>query len=232
MVDVVVCRERLNMGVESRCDVVVIDDHEVICLGVERALLDAGVADSVRWSPDLASAGLTEESGQDVVAVLDLRLDDGSSPADNLHALSALNVPTVVYTSGEEPYLVRVAIAAGALSIVRKSAPMSTLVDAVRAAALHETMPNPDWAAALDADEDFVSQHLTPAEVRVLAGYASGETSDVVARELSMSRNTVNTYVARIRDKYRAVGRPVNSRVDLFRRAVEDGIVPVYSYER
>ena len=99
-------------------------------------------------------------------------------------------------------------------------------MDAVRAAADGEAVPGPDWASALDADEDFVARHLTSTEAGVLTYYASGATSGVVAREMDLSLATVNTYVTRIRNKYRAAGRPVHSRVDLFRRAVEDGLLP------
>ena len=58
-----------------------------------------------------------------------------------------------------------------------------------------------------------------------MACYANGAKSERVGRMLGLSANTVNTYVARIRDKYRAAGRPADNRVDLFRRAAEDGLV-------
>ena len=102
------------------------------------------------------------------------------------------------------------------------------LVEAVLAAAEGVTFPTPDWAAALDADEDFVAERLSDLEAHILAHYASGESSASVARALSVSKNTVNTYIARIRDKYRESGRPAESRVDLFRRAAEDGLVSYY----
>ncbi|WP_454931390.1 response regulator transcription factor [Actinomyces israelii] len=202
--------------------VVIIDDHQVMGLGVRDALLDAGVAEEVLWLPGLSAAELPEG----VVVVLDLRLGDGSSPRANVAALFEAGYPVIVYTSAENPYLVREAVEAGALSIVRKSAPTDELVSAVGAAARGETVPGVDWAAALDADGDFVKEHLTSTEARVLACYASGATSTAVAQEMGLSPCTVNTYVSRIRDKYRAVGRPVCSRVDLFRRAVEDGLLP------
>ena len=202
--------------------VIIIDDHQVVSLGVRSALLDAGVADDALWLPAVDPARIPAGS----VVVLDLRLNDGSSPHDNITALSGAGHPVVVYTSAENPCLVREAIAAGALTIVRKSAPLDELVEAVRAAADGESVPSPDWASALDADEDFVARHLTSTEAGVLTHYASGATSGVVAREMGLALSTVNTYVTRIRNKYRAAGRPVHSRVDLFRRAVEDGLLP------
>lgn len=99
--------------------VVIIDDHQVMGLGVRDALLDAGVAEEVLWLPGLSAAELPEG----VVVVLDLRLGDGSSPRANVAALFEAGYPVIVYTSAENPYLVREAVEAGALSIVRKSAP-------------------------------------------------------------------------------------------------------------
>lgn len=209
---------------DARAQIVVIDDHRVVGLGV-KAAFEARCADaSISWYPTVPDAQW--EQGQ--VAVLDLRLADGSAPDENIADINGRGVPVVVYTSGDDPYLVRRAIAGGALSIVRKSAPPEDLVEAVLAAADGATCPTPDWAAALDADEDFVASHLSDLEARILAHYASGERSGSVARALNVSKNTVNTYIARIRDKYRESGRPAESRVDLFRRAAEDGLLSYF----
>ena len=201
--------------------IVVIDDHRVVGLGIEAAFEAQGADASITWSPTVSDA--TWEKGQ--VAVLDLRLADSATPGENIAAINRHGIPVVIYTSGDDPYLLRRAIAGGALSIVRKSAPTEELVEAVLAAADGVTIPTPDWAAALDADEDFVAAHLTDLEAKILARYASGESSGSVANALKVSKNTVNTYIARIRDKYRESGRPAESRVDLFRRAAEDGLV-------
>lgn len=209
---------------DTRAQIVVIDDHRVVGLGV-KAAFEAQCADaSISWYPTVPDAPW--EHGQ--VAVLDLRLADGSAPDENIADINGRGVPVVVYTSGDDPYLVRRAIAGGALSIVRKSAPPEDLVEAVLAASDGATCPTPDWAAVLDADEDFVASRLSDLEARILAHYASGERSGSVARALNVSKNTVNTYIARIREKYRESGRPAESRVDLFRRAAEDGLLSYF----
>lgn len=209
---------------KTAAQIVVIDDHRVVGLGV-KAAFEAQCADaSISWYPTVPDAPW--EHGQ--VAVLDLRLADGSAPDENIADINGRGVPVVVYTSGDDPYLVRRAIAGGALSIVRKSAPPEDLVEAVLAASDGATCPTPDWAAALDADEDFVASRLSDLEARILAHYASGERSGSVARALNVSKNTVNTYIARIREKYRESGRPAESRVDLFRRAAEDGLLSYF----
>ena len=209
---------------DTTIEIIVIDDHRVVGLGVTAAFNNRGVDASISWAPTVRDAKRLR--GQ--VAILDLRLADGSDPDRNIADLTERAIPVVVYTSGDDPYLVRRAIAGGALSIIRKSAPPEDLVEAVLAAADGATFPTPDWAAALDADEDFLADHLSDLEARILTHYASGESSACVARTLSVSKNTVNTYIARIRDKYREVGRHADSRVDLFRRAAEDGLVSYF----
>ena len=209
---------------DTTIEVIVIDDHRVVGLGVTAAFENRGVDASISWAPTVRDAKRLR--GQ--VAILDLRLADGSDPDRNIADLNGRAIPVVVYTSGDDPYLVRRAIAGGALSIIRKTAPPDDLVEAVLAAADGVTFPTPDWAAALDADEDFVADHLSDLEARILTHYASGASSACVARTLSVSKNTVNTYIARIRDKYREAGRHADSRVDLFRRAAEDGLVSYF----
>ena len=218
-----------NRLMSRRLEVLVIDDHEIIGLGLRKALEDDQSGLTVTSVPTIENATLPDKPS---VAVLDLQLSDGSTPSANLTRLHRLGVPVVVYTSGDNPVLVREAIAAGALAVVRKSAPIEDLIEAIHAAAEGRISASVDWAAALDADEDFVSEHLSPTEALVLAHYASGETSEAVARELRMTRNTINTYVARIRDRYRTAGRRADSRVDLFRRAAEDGLVSYFDDNR
>ncbi|MFZ1382974.1 MAG: response regulator transcription factor [Scrofimicrobium sp.] len=203
--------------------VAVIDDHEIIGHGV-RLIFEQHEPDmNVIYAPNLRELTVVPD-----VAILDLRLADGSTPAENLAMLNANGVPVVVYTSGDSPDLVRQAIAGGALAVMRKTVSSKELVSSVRAAVGGGVTPSLDWAAAVDADEDFVSNKLSEMEAEVLAMYASGELAETVARKLGMAPASVNTYISRIRAKYRAAGRGAESRVDLFRRAAEDGLISYY----
>lgn len=210
--------------------VAVIDDHEIVAFGVQRILethdLDAEVFYSV--SAIQVSADVKDPA----VAVLDLRLHDGSTPAESIEILNRRGLPVVVYTSADDPVLVREAIASGALAVVRKSSRPEELVQTIIAAANGEPSAGLDWAAALDADRDFVAENLTANETAILQLYASGETAEQISRSLSFSIHTVNKAVARIREKYRLAGRNVESRIDLFHRAAEDGIVSYFGVDR
>lgn len=104
---------------DTTIEIIVIDDHRVVGLGVTAAFNNRGVDASISWAPTVRDAKRLR--GQ--IAILDLRLADGSDPDRNIADLTERAIPVVVYTSGDDPYLVRRAIAGGALSIIRKSAP-------------------------------------------------------------------------------------------------------------
>ncbi|WP_238423505.1 LuxR C-terminal-related transcriptional regulator [Gordonia sp. 'Campus'] len=202
-----------------------VDDHRSPIWGIER-VLDPVADIALICSAGTVAGVLGERVPLDVV-LLDLRLDDGTTPRENVNALSAAGVATVVYTSGEHPALLRSAARAGALGVVLKSADEAIIIDAIRAAAQGRVVLTTEWAAAIDGDPELAAVDLSPQLQKVLALYASGETSARVGAALGVSAETVNEYLKRIRQKYADAGRPTRTKVDLFKRAVEDGWLPV-----
>ena len=71
---------------------------------------------------------------------------------------------------------------------------------------------------------------LPARQQQVLALYASGEKASTVARRMNLSVDTVNDYITRIRRKYAEIGRPAPTKMDLYKRALEDGWLPVPRY--
>lgn len=202
-----------------------IEDHEVVHVGLRGLIATvpgwelAVVARSVR---ELA---LDAEGLRLDLVLLDLRLDDGSSPGDNVTALHAAGIPTLAYTAGEDPALLRTAARAGVLGVVRKSDDVSVLIESIRRALAGEAVATTDWAAALDGDTAIADAQLSPREREVLALYASGETAQGIAEAMGLSRDTIVNYVGRIRTKYALAGRPASTKVDLHVRAREDGLL-------
>lgn len=160
------------------------------------------------------------------LAILDLRLGDGSTPRSNVEALAARGIPTLVYTGGEDPFLVRAAAKAGVLGIVLKSDPPEDTLAAIRRAAAGEGVPTQDWAAAIDGDPALREVGLTPRQLDVLALYANGEKAATVARMTGLAEQTVVDYLGRIRKRYAEAGRPAPTKTDLYKRALEDGWLP------
>jgi DNA-binding NarL/FixJ family response regulator len=121
--------------------------------------------------------------------------------------------------------MIQQAARSGALGLIRKSAPPEVLLEAIRTAVEGKEVFGTDWAAAIDSDDRLPDARLSPREQEILGLYASGETAVSVALRTGLSRETIADYITRIRKKYAAAGRPAASRVDLFRRALEDGLV-------
>jgi len=66
---------------------------------------------------------------------------------------------------------------------------------------------------------------LSEQERRVLALTAGGATAAQVAEQLGITSGTVAAYLRRIRVKYRMAGRPARQKIDLYHRALEDGLL-------
>jgi two-component system, NarL family, nitrate/nitrite response regulator NarL len=201
-----------------------VDDHPLVATGLERLLGDI---------PDLAWAGVGRTVDELVagypavdVAILDLRLEDGSVPFDNVHRLQSIGAKVLVYTSGEHPELLRSAAGAGAMGVVLKSEPEPVIVEAIRSVARGEPVLNTQWAAAVDADPNLGAIDLSPQLQRVLTRYGDGETVPTIAGGLDISEETVKDYLRRIRLKYAEAGRPIKGKQDFGKRAMEDGWLP------
>ena len=202
----------------------IVDDHPAVTLGLT-AMINAHPSLHVVAATSSVNDLLQTPLPLDVV-LLDLVLADGSTPSNNVRQLVARRIPVLIYTSGDQPRLIREAARAGAVGMIRKSEPPAPIVRAIGAVLQGEPVASADWAHALSSDTEFVSAALSERESEVLALYASGETAERVAAELFISRETVLDHIRRIRAKYAAVERAAPTKVDLFRRAVEDGLLP------
>lgn len=167
---------------------------------------------------------LAQERRLDLV-LLDLRLGDDSSVTTNVRSLQAAGAKVLVFTSGENSTLIREAARTGAVGMLRKSEDSAVLARSIIAALRGEVVASIDWAAALDADPSLRDAGLTKREHEVLALYAAGARAEHVASELGISRETVLDHVRRIRARYAAVDRAARTKIDLYRRALEDGVL-------
>ncbi|MBN9156404.1 MULTISPECIES: response regulator transcription factor [unclassified Microbacterium] len=207
--------------------VALIDDHESVRLGLaaalERADFDvvfsgAGVAEY------LEARGRTLTVPADVV-LLDLTLGDGTTVTENVTRLVIDGSSVVIHSVADRPVAVREALAAGAAGVISKSSPLDDVIAAVRTVARGDALNNVEWANAVDGDTAFADAQLSTREREVLRLYATGLPLKVVAERLGVAYSTAKENITRIRVKYVEVGRPAPTKVDLLRRAMEDGIV-------
>lgn len=207
--------------------VALIDDHESVRLGLEAACGRDGqtvvfsgstVASYLDWR---ASTGTTPAD----VVVLDLTLGDGTTVTENVSSLVADGASVVIHSVADRPAAVREALAAGAAGVVSKSSALDDVLDAIRTVANGEALNNVEWASAVDGDREFADAQLSTREREVLRLYATGLPLKAVADRLGVAYSTAKENITRIRVKYVEVGRPAPTKVDLLRRAMEDGIV-------
>ncbi|AWB88592.1 response regulator transcription factor [Salinibacterium hongtaonis] len=208
----------------------VVDDHESVRLGLRSACLEAGFDFIVA----AASVGEFErELGgrENDVVVLDLSLGDGSTVTENVKRVQATGSAVLVHSIADRVVLVREALAAGAAGVIPKSSATQIVMTAVETVARGDVLNNLEWATAIDADSDFAKAQLGRREREILHLYASGLPLKLAAEKLGIGYSTAREYLDRIRLKYVEVGRPAPTKVDLLRRAVEDGILPSMDVE-
>lgn len=190
-------------GTTPRVRVFVLDDHEIVRDGL-RTLIDA--------TDDLVVVGEAEtcaEARERIpellpdVAVLDVRLPDGSGfDLCRELASTAPAVRSLMLTSYEDEVATLDAVAAGAAAFVLKQIRGSGLLDAIRQIAAGRTLltartaQRPTPRPSAPADPRLAS--LTPRQRKVLALVAQGLTNRQIAAELGLSEKTVKNTVSAI----------------------------------
>lgn len=146
----------------------IVDDHQVIRLGLAGAArLNSAVSDrpiSIVGSKATVDELLADRQVVFDVVVLDLSLNDGSTPGDNVRKLRQAGFPVLVFTVGENAELIRQALAAGASGISRKSEDLELTLEMMRRVADGETIDNQELASAISIDEGFVDAQLSDRE--------------------------------------------------------------------
>jgi len=179
----------------------VVDDHEVVCRGVESMLRDSvvrvcGTADSVEDAVRQARRHKPQ------VVLLDVRVGDAlGMDAIKRITTAAPGVRVVMFSAFDNPTYVARAAAAGAHDYVLKTATRTELLAAVTGAAegaapsragemrrVSATMAKRDPAAAGGVA-------LTPRETQVLRVIALGLSNQEIADALGISVETVKEHV-------------------------------------
>ena len=208
-----------------------VDDHESVRLGVEAACARTGTTDVV-FSGATVTAYLdwrrSEQADAADVVVLDLTLGDGTTVSENVSRLVSDGSAVIIYSVADRPAAVREALVAGAAGVISKSSPVDDVVGAIATVARGEVFNTVEWASAIAGDRAFADAQLSTREREVLKLYAAGLPLKIVADRLGIAFSTAKENITRIRVKYVEVGRPAPTKVDLLRRALEDGLLSEY----
>jgi DNA-binding NarL/FixJ family response regulator len=213
--------------------VALVDDEPLIRIGLGQILIAGG----------LEVVGEAANATDAIELVLDLRPDvviveiklPGSS---GVHAIDLLGLlapvsRVLVLTRSEENRVVE-AILAGASGYILKTAPPKAIIAAVTATAAGESVLSPQIAGKLllrirereipitanahDA-ANAIRAALTERELAIFTKLASGKNNQAIARELSLSTNTIANHIASILAKLH-----LENRVQAAVQAVRSGI--------
>jgi two-component system nitrate/nitrite response regulator NarL len=212
--------------------VVTVDDEQLVRRALSRAFAEGG----------LQLVGEAETAQDAINLVVDLRPDvvvvDPKVPGLNDVALieqldrMAPGSRILVLTRSEANQVVET-IVAGAAGYILKTAPIETIVGAVRATAAGESVLSPQVAGALLArirtqDVSDSTDHtsatairsvLTKRELEIFSELASGRTNAEIGRRLSLGTSTVSNHIASILAKLR-----LENRIQAAVEAVRSGL--------
>jgi len=180
--------------------VLLIDDHEMVRLGVS-AYLSA--------QPDMEVVGEAESGEKGVELALQLRpdiilMDLVMEPMDGIEATKQIisawpEAKIMIVTSFVDDDKVYPVIQAGAVSYVLKTSKASEIANAIRATFHGQSVFEPEVTGKMiNRKQSLPHEQLTSREMEVLLLIAQGKTNQEIAEQLFISLKTVKVHVSNI----------------------------------
>jgi len=212
-------------GVALTIRLAIVDDHRMLLGALTEWLRNAAsdielVAAVPTWAELVSHPAFPMD-----IVLLDVDLKDNIPVSVKISLLKSAGVRAVLMSTYSEPSIIREALAAGALGYLVKTEDAEMIIEALRAAAQGEVFISAELDLAVNGGPETSSPRLSAQERRVMALYATGEPVKSVAYQLQISEETAKSYLKRIREKYRAYGIDVGTKVALRMQAIQDGIL-------
>ncbi len=209
----------------SKTRVLLVDDHEIVRLGLMTLINDQPDMEVVGEAGTAAEAVHAVERLRPHVVLMDIRMPgEGGIEAARQITTRFPETKVVMLTSFADDELVVKAIRAGAVGYVLKQVGNEELLRAIAAAARGEALLDPSTTARLlsrvreaerKADEDAF-RDLSDRELDVLAEVARGKTNAEIGQILNLSEKTARNYLSTILEKLH-----LTNRIELATYAVE-----------
>jgi two-component system response regulator DevR len=192
-----------------RLSVVLVDDSEVVRMGLRTLLATEPVLQVVGEAANVAAAVETCARLQPDVVMLDIRLPDGTGiEACRQIRRRTPDTRVLILTSVLDDTIVDDAIRAGAHGYLLKEVDGRGLIQAIRDVAAGKSVLDPVVTARVmqlvktgsNSGRDAFST-LSPQEKRVLALIAEGCTNKEVGAKLGLSEKTVKNYLSTVFEK-------------------------------
>lgn len=203
----------------------ILEDHPIVRSAlIEQLLGQYPEANIVYEGKSVTQAMATIKAIHVDCVILDLDLGDNRAPIQNTLDLIECGSPILIISALADPAVVRSSLIAGALGFVSKNANQEDFLECVAATLRGEQSISRDLAAILYSDTLSVALSAREREAMVL--YASGLKLEAVARKMNVQPGTASEYIKRVREKYTKAGKPVSTKTDLYKQAVQEGLLP------
>ena len=184
--------------------VFLVDDHEVVRRGVRELLESADDIEVVGEAGTAAQALARVPASVPDVAVLDVRLPDGTGieVCRDLRSMFP-DLKCLMLTSFNDDEALFDAIMAGASGYVLKEVRGSDLIESVRRVASGQSLLDPVVVAKVverlrNPPRDALTASLTPQEAAILGHLADGLTNRQIAEQMFLAEKTVKNYVSNL----------------------------------
>jgi DNA-binding NarL/FixJ family response regulator len=206
--------------------IILVDDHPVVLGGLGTALDAQADVEIVGRAATLAEARAAIAAEHPDVALVDVRLPDGSGMELLDRAAESGQPAFIMVTTFDAPQYVEVAMEMGASGFLLKTAPIEEIVSAVRRVASGGRVFAVDRSPARRGSR---WHPLSEREREVVAGVLAGRTNDEIGGDLGVSTKTVEWHLSRLFERY-----GVASRVELAMRAEREAwlALPTESHHR
>jgi two-component system, NarL family, response regulator DevR len=200
----------------NRIRVLVVDDHEVVRVGLRTLLNRSETIEVIGEASTPAEAVEKTRSLLPDVVLLDVRLGDESG-FDACREIQKFerDVKVLVLTSFADDNVIVEAISAGADGYLLKEVNRDALVDAIQKVASGQSILDPAVTGRVFGKVQSLMQNpggnklslLSAQEKKVLALVAEGKTNKEVAAVMGLSDKTIKNYFSNILDKLQMTRR-------------------------
>jgi len=182
--------------------ILLIDDHAMFRAGL-RMVLDRDIPDSEFFEAASLDEALGNAPGEVDVVLLDIHLNGSTSGLDGIALVNHKwpLTPILMLSSQDEPETVSMALARGAAGFFSKAEAPENIVGAIKRVLRGE------FSTRSPETKHTPPQRLTPRQCEVLNFLHQGLSNKLIARQLSLSENTVRRHVQDILEFFEVANR-------------------------
>lgn len=186
----------------TQISVMIIDDHEVVRRGIAEVVDRANGLHVIAEAGSVAEAVRRAELMIPQVALVDLRLPDGTG-IDIIRELRERvpQVKCIVLTSFDDDDALAEALDAGAKAYLLKSVRGAEITDVIRAVADGRVLLDERTVTRRRADHDDPTADLTPSERKVLQLIGDGLSNREIGEKLGVAEKTVKNHITSLLSK-------------------------------